>query len=71
MRDARDLLITLPARVPRGEHTLPLLPYDYDALEPQISGETLRIHHQVHHAAYVEGLNEAELARPGAGPGRG
>ncbi len=33
------------------------LPYDYDALEPQISEEILRIHHGRHHAGYVSGLN--------------
>ncbi len=33
------------------------LPYAYDALEPQISEEILRIHHGRHHAGYVNGLN--------------
>ena len=42
-----------------GMHRLPKLPYDYKALEPVISGETLRIHHNRHHKAYVDGLNEA------------
>lgn len=35
------------------------LPYDYDALEPYIDGETMRIHHGKHHAAYVKNLNDA------------
>jgi len=38
--------------------TLPALPYAYDALEPCISRRTLTLHHQKHHAAYVEKTNE-------------
>lgn len=38
--------------------TLPALPYDYDALEPIISSETLQFHHGKHHNAYVAKLNE-------------
>ncbi len=52
----------LPASVPRGGHELPPLPYSYDALEPFISAKILRIHHLTHHAAYIDGLNLAELA---------
>jgi Fe-Mn family superoxide dismutase len=37
------------------------LPYPYDALQPIISATTLRIHHDQHHKAYVDGLNKAEL----------
>ncbi len=44
------------------EHTLPPLPYDYDALEPVISAEIMTLHHDRHHAAYVRGLNAAEAA---------
>ncbi|MGQ9559168.1 MAG: superoxide dismutase [Candidatus Oleimicrobiaceae bacterium] len=44
-----------------GGHQLPPLPYAYDALEPIIDEQTMRLHHDVHHAAYVKGLNEAEL----------
>ncbi len=43
----------------RNEYTLPPLPYDYDALEPFIDAETMRIHHDKHHAGYVRGLNRA------------
>lgn len=39
---------------------LPPLPYDYNALEPYISEEIMRLHHDKHHAAYVKGLNTAE-----------
>jgi superoxide dismutase, Fe-Mn family len=38
--------------------TLQPLPYDYTALEPIISAKTLEIHHDKHHAAYVNKLNE-------------
>jgi len=38
------------------------LPYGFDALEPSISRTQLEIHYTKHHAAYVDGLNKAELA---------
>ncbi len=41
-------------------HELPPLPYDYEALEPHIDGQTMRLHHDKHHLAYVNGLNKAE-----------
>ncbi|MEO5825915.1 MAG: superoxide dismutase [Gemmatimonadales bacterium] len=40
-------------------YTLPPLPYDYAALEPNIDEETMRIHHDKHHAGYVNNLNAA------------
>ncbi|WP_234031464.1 superoxide dismutase [Lentibacillus cibarius] len=46
--------------VPIGEHKLPPLPYAYNALEPHISEEIMRLHHDKHHRSYVEGLNKAE-----------
>lgn len=39
--------------------TLPPLPYDYDALEPHISKETLEFHHDKHHNTYVVNLVKA------------
>jgi Fe-Mn family superoxide dismutase len=42
-----------------GQYQLPPLPYEYNALEPLYEEKTLRIHHDKHHAAYVNGLNEA------------
>jgi Fe-Mn family superoxide dismutase len=39
------------------EHTLPDLPYEKNALEPNISAETLDFHYGKHHAAYVRNLN--------------
>jgi Fe-Mn family superoxide dismutase len=47
--------------VPIGGHKLPPLPYAYDALEPNIDAETMRIHHDKHHKSYVDGLNRAEM----------
>jgi Fe-Mn family superoxide dismutase len=38
-------------------YTLPDLPYAYEALEPTISANTLKFHHDKHHAAYVTALN--------------
>jgi Fe-Mn family superoxide dismutase len=38
---------------------LPDLPYPYDALEPHIDAETMRIHHDLHHKAYVDNANKA------------
>lgn len=46
--------------VPIGGHTLPPLPYAYDALEPHIDEATMRLHHDKHHKSYVDGLNKAE-----------
>ena len=40
-------------------YKLPDLPYAYDALEPHIDEETMRLHHDKHHRAYVDKLNEA------------
>ena len=39
--------------------TLPPLPYDYSALEPHIDTQTMQIHHDKHHAAYVTNANTA------------
>ncbi len=40
-------------------HTLPALPYATDALEPHIDAQTMEIHHDRHHKAYVDNLNKA------------
>ncbi len=49
-------------------HTLPPLPYDYDALEPYMDEQTVKLHHNIHHKGYVDGLNAAEekLKKEGA-----
>ncbi|KAI9363981.1 superoxide dismutase [Mn], mitochondrial-like protein [Zopfochytrium polystomum] len=44
----------------RLKHTLPDLPYDFNALEPFISAEIMQLHHSKHHQAYVTNLNVAE-----------
>jgi Fe-Mn family superoxide dismutase len=51
------------------EYKLAPLPYPADALEPHIDAQTMTLHHDKHHAAYVKGLNDAiaklEAARQG------
>ena len=44
--------------------TLPELPYAYDALEPFIDAQTMKIHHSAHHQAYVNNLNAALAKHP-------
>jgi len=63
--------VNLPAdqrRRPAGtlskRHQLPPLTYDYAALEPHIDERTMRLHHDVHHAGYVEKLNAAVQKYP-------
>ena len=45
-------------------HSVPPLPYDYNALEPHIDEQTMRIHHDKHHGAYVNNLNAALEKHP-------
>jgi superoxide dismutase, Fe-Mn family len=47
-------------------HELPPLPYDYGALAPTIDEQTMRIHHDKHHQAYVDNLNKALEGTPWA-----
>ena len=57
--------VAAPATPPSsGPFTLPPLPYAYEALEPAIDAETMRLHHDKHHATYVAKLNEAVAAAP-------
>jgi superoxide dismutase, Fe-Mn family len=44
--------------------TVPDLPYDYAALEPHIDEQTMRIHHDKHHKAYVDNANAALAGTP-------
>ncbi len=53
-----------PAAAPIGPFTLPPLPYADDALEPFIDAETMHLHHDKHHAAYVANLNKAVASLP-------
>jgi Fe-Mn family superoxide dismutase len=45
-------------------YELPPLPYDYAALEPHIDTETMKLHHDKHHATYVNNLNGAIEKHP-------
>ena len=55
---------TPPPAESEGVFKLPPLGYDYDALEPFIDAETMKIHHDKHHAAYVSKLNQALATLP-------
>jgi Fe-Mn family superoxide dismutase len=52
------------AAPPTGPFTLPALPYAYDALEPYFDAETMHLHHDKHHQAYVNNLNAAVAGHP-------
>ena len=56
------------AQTPGEVHKLPPLGYDYDALEPFIDAETMKLHHDKHHAAYVAKLNLALEKEPSLAP---
>ncbi|MGD8192001.1 superoxide dismutase [Brevibacillus ginsengisoli] len=45
-------------------HQLPALPYEFNALEPHIDAQTMEIHHDRHHATYVNNLNAALESAP-------
>ena len=53
------LAAATPAPAPTGPFKLPPLPYPADALEPHLDAQTMTIHHDRHHAAYVTNLNKA------------
>jgi Fe-Mn family superoxide dismutase len=59
---------TASAQTPGEVHKLPPLGYDYDALEPFIDAETMKLHHDKHHAAYVAKLNLALEKEPSLAP---
>lgn len=55
-----DVPAAAPASpAPSGPFKLPPLPYPVDALEPYIDARTMTIHHDKHHAAYVNNANKA------------
>jgi Fe-Mn family superoxide dismutase len=56
--------LTAADEPPAGPYKLPDLPYAYEALEPHIDTETMRIHHNKHHAAYVNNANKALAGHP-------
>ena len=45
-------------------YQVPPLPYDYDALEPHIDAQTMTLHHDKHHQAYVDKANDALAGGP-------
>ena len=49
---------------PSGPYTLPPLPYSYESLEPHIDAETMRIHHNKHHQAYITNANKLLADQP-------
>jgi Fe-Mn family superoxide dismutase len=51
--------MTTTTAAPAPAFTLPALPYAFNALEPHIDAQTMQIHHDKHHAAYVNNLNAA------------
>jgi Fe-Mn family superoxide dismutase len=57
----RGLDAAIPGQAPpaAGPYTLAPLPYAFDALEPHIDAQTMQIHHDRHHQAYVNNLNAA------------
>jgi superoxide dismutase, Fe-Mn family len=64
---AGDIFAQAPAAAPAapaGPFKLPPLGYEFDALEPVIDAKTMEIHHDKHHKAYVDKLNEAVAKAP-------
>jgi len=56
--------IARPLAAASAPFSLPALPYAFDALEPYIDAQTMQIHHDKHHQAYVDNLNKAIAAEP-------
>lgn len=60
-RKATALQALFPGSVDAaGKYQLPPLPYGYDAVSEVIDEQTMRLHHDKHHAAYVKGVAKAE-----------
>nr|QBH73415.1 manganese-iron superoxide dismutase [Franklinothrips vespiformis] len=55
----RSMKLGMITSLSANKHTLPELPYEYNALEPVISRDIMTLHHQKHHAAYVTNYNAA------------
>ena len=53
------LFLLLALRTNAQVYTLPNLPFDFAAYEPAVDAQTMQIHHDKHHAAYVTNLNKA------------
>jgi Fe-Mn family superoxide dismutase len=59
----KSLIVNLKFKIVMA-FTLPPLPYAFDALEPHIDAQTMQIHHDKHHQAYVDNLNKAIAGTP-------
>src|ERR687897_574041 len=55
----RDRLAPKRTKGAEMAYEVPPLPYDYGALEPHIDEQTMRVHHDKHHQAYVDKANAA------------
>jgi Fe-Mn family superoxide dismutase len=65
MKKAISMMVSLlVGTLSLAQFTVPALPYAYDALEPSIDKETMQIHHDKHHEAYVKELNKQVEATP-------
>jgi Fe-Mn family superoxide dismutase len=60
----QDSIVSHKIEESSQEFILPPLPYSYEALEPYISSEIMTLHHDRHHAGYVQNLNEAISLHP-------
>jgi len=60
----RSIVTAQTAPAPAGPFVVPPLGYAFDALEPHIDAQTMQIHHDKHHAAYVANLNKAVAGMP-------
>ena len=58
---ALPVILTAPLNED-GTYRTPPLPYAYEALEPAIDRETMRLHHDLHFESYTKGLNEAMVS---------
>jgi Fe-Mn family superoxide dismutase len=61
------LIMTISTRSEPMAYQLDPLPYSFDALEPFIDSQTMQIHHDKHHAAYINNLNGALEKHPELG----